>query len=189
MHSVGVAHRDLNPKNLLFSDFEKTNVKLIDFGFSCEKGNSFQTCSKIGILEYMAPELFCNEEFKGCLLDVWSLGCVLYFMLFGKSPFHYCRNNTDLALAIMSVKFNFKDSEIIISKECQKFIKKCLCKQHKRPSMEELIHDSWLTIFNFPLLSSSSSSLSSISSSSYSSSSSSLSSPSSFSTSDVLPYT
>lgn len=59
MHSKGIVHRDIKPENVLLD--ENFNVKLCDFGFSCEIGENELRTSVCGTEEYMSPEIFLNR--------------------------------------------------------------------------------------------------------------------------------
>jgi hypothetical protein len=76
-----IIHRDLSPDNLIIDSNQK--IKLIDFGCA----NDFlgtATGTIIGKQSYMAPEQF---QGKACpQSDLYSLGCVLYFMLTAQEP-------------------------------------------------------------------------------------------------------
>lgn len=74
-------------ENLLLDD--KFNIKLCDFGFSCDiKKRNFSMLKSIcGTESYMPPEMLSNEEYYGEKADVFSIGVSLFFMVTGKPPF------------------------------------------------------------------------------------------------------
>jgi serine/threonine protein kinase len=104
-HRRGIVHRDVKPSNVfLCTDAaEGPRVRLIDFGIARHTRLRGQTVTKtdaaIGTPYYMAPEQVRGARDVGPAADVFSLGCLLYECLTGRSPFH---NETVLA-ALASV--------------------------------------------------------------------------------------
>jgi serine/threonine protein kinase len=78
-------HRDLKLENVMFTDIENLEVKLIDFGFA-EKINRNKLVSRAGTPGFLPPELFKLNPYteKG---DIFSLGVILYSLLVGSTPF------------------------------------------------------------------------------------------------------
>lgn len=117
IHLSNLAHRDLKPHNVLLSHDRQTAV-LTDFGSMTEKimhvKNSrdsssiqdwaAQNCSMF----YRAPELFepkVDSEITE-KADIWSIGCILYAMVYNKGPFDYvCEKGDSIALAVASANF------------------------------------------------------------------------------------
>ena len=83
LHQNNIIHRDIKPENILIS--EDDTIKLCDFGWAKELTleNRKTFC---GTAEYMAPEIVTSENY-GFGVDIWSLGNLLYEMIFGHSPF------------------------------------------------------------------------------------------------------
>ncbi|KAI5181563.1 serine/threonine-protein kinase TTK/MPS1 [Nematocida sp. AWRm80] len=93
IHEHRIVHRDLKPGNFLFVN---GRLKLIDFGISKEIRNDTTNIireKQIGTINYMSPEAIIEGKTKmGRSSDIWSLGCILYEMYFGESPFMRHKN-------------------------------------------------------------------------------------------------
>jgi serine/threonine protein kinase len=88
-HLKGFVHRDLKPGNILFDEFG--NAKISDMGFAktLSASSSFSLSTSgamIGTPAYMAPEIWRGKD-ASIQSDIYSLACVLYEMLTGKTLF------------------------------------------------------------------------------------------------------
>jgi CHASE2 domain-containing sensor protein len=85
-HARGLVHRDVKPANILLH--ARDHAYLTDFGVSHEVGAEGLTGvgERLGTVDYMAPEQ-CRGELVGPAADIYSLGCVLYEALTGRTPF------------------------------------------------------------------------------------------------------
>ncbi|HEY5945571.1 MAG TPA: serine/threonine-protein kinase [Kofleriaceae bacterium] len=92
-HARGIVHRDLKPTNIIVTtDIEVgEQPKIIDFGLAKLAATTAskeltRTGQIVGTPEYMAPEQIEGKPIDA-RADVYALGCVLYKMIAGKTPF------------------------------------------------------------------------------------------------------
>ena len=120
IHDLGFSHRDIKPANIMF--LPNGRPQLMDLG-SCSLVNEHiesmkdaamlaDTASVKSTPTYRAPELFdCTHLIPLCVgpqPDIWSLGCVLYAMAFGRSPFEFGPHGSFERLAVMNASMHFE---------------------------------------------------------------------------------
>lgn len=147
VHSLNLSHRDLKLENILLADRKKKIVKLTDFGFVREYNPlKRQFLSTVcGTTVYMAPELLKNEKYLGFSIDIWSLGIILFTMLYGEMPFD---EDDDLKTKFKIIHEDplYKDS---IPQDAINLLKKILSKDpHVRPNLTEILNSPFLNDYN-----------------------------------------
>jgi serine/threonine-protein kinase len=115
-HQRGIVHRDVKPSNILLSP--DLHGYLVDFGLAVVLGKTRITRfgAMIGTPDYMSPEQIDGEQLDH-RTDIYSLGCVLYEMLTGHSPFRRSSEDTEFALMERHLKesptpLRFNNSEV-----------------------------------------------------------------------------
>ncbi|XP_007572009.1 G protein-coupled receptor kinase 6-like [Poecilia formosa] len=84
LHQKSIVYRDLKPENILLDD--NGHIRISDLGLAVKLEDGDLVHGRVGTLYYMAPEVICKEEYNTSP-DWWGLGCLIYEMIAGKSPF------------------------------------------------------------------------------------------------------
>ncbi|KAI8958774.1 kinase-like protein [Daldinia sp. FL1419] len=167
VHAHDIVHSDLKPANFVVV---QGRLKLIDFGIA----NAIQTDetvnvhreTQIGTPNYMSPESLLDSNTTdssghritsvgttprprlmklGKPSDIWSLGCILYQMVYGTPPFGHIPNQMARCHAIINWQYNieFRDRGVggaPVPPSLLRTMKRCLTRdQHLRPTCEELL--------------------------------------------------
>ena len=159
-HENDFLHRDLKPENIMLG--KDGQLRVLDFGLSRllrVKGTSDQDSNdelfRTSILKdpyisghqglrgtpaYMAPEQWKAEEI-GPKTDIWSLGLIMYEMLFGRHPYHEVHNMAVLASRVSSSDpVPQPSSSRHVSSNVIELLSQCLAKDAaKRPSAQDIV--------------------------------------------------
>ncbi|KAJ2006845.1 serine/threonine protein kinase [Coemansia thaxteri] len=89
LNQLGIVHRDIKLENILLADRHNLRIKLADFGLAKIVGETMFMKTVCGTPMYVAPEVLTVRQMGmyDNLVDMWSLGVVLYICLCGFPPF------------------------------------------------------------------------------------------------------
>ena len=95
-HAAGIVHFNIKPSNLMLDN--AGTVRVLDLGLSriSEASNPIGQAAEdlltergveMGTIDYMAPEQDEGLQQADHRADIYSLGCTLYYLMTGRSPF------------------------------------------------------------------------------------------------------
>uniref|UniRef100_A0A671KQM9 G protein-coupled receptor kinase n=1 Tax=Sinocyclocheilus anshuiensis TaxID=1608454 RepID=A0A671KQM9_9TELE len=84
LHRERIIYRDLKPENILLDD--RGHIRISDLGLAVQIPGGETIRGRVGTVGYMAPEVIQNESYTFSP-DWWGLGCLIYEMIQGQSPF------------------------------------------------------------------------------------------------------
>lgn len=137
-----IIHRDMKPKNILLSS-DKKIIKLCDFGFAKHVDSLKRVTTICGSPLYMAPELYKKESYTESV-DIWSLGIILFEMVFGLHPFAKYNDVESLSMSVIKNDILIGESTEV-NKNCLNLLKLML-KKHEfdRINIDELFEHVWV---------------------------------------------
>ncbi|KAI1202302.1 kinase-like domain-containing protein [Nemania serpens] len=165
VHAYDIVHSDLKPANFVLV---QGRLKLIDFGIAnaiqTEETVNVHREAQIGTPNYMSPESLidanatdldgrriANNSSRPRLMklgkpsDIWSLGCILFQMVYGVPPFGHISNQMARCHAIINWQYDIEFRErgigdVPVPPSLLRTMKRCLSRdQRLRPTCEELL--------------------------------------------------
>jgi len=143
LYNHGIVHRDLKDENILID--KQFNIKLADFGAASylrnyHKNNAYFVNKFLGTLAYAPPEVLKGEEFGNIAQEVFSLGTILYLLIFGEIPF----KTPEETLFSNNIYMN-APRNVSCSQEVLNLIEWMLQKNPKdRPSLNSILNHPWM---------------------------------------------
>ena len=137
-HANGLIHRDIKPANLFTCQMGLSHdfVKVLDFGLVKQIGNGSQATQLTvqgetsGTPAFMSPEVALGEHEVDERTDIYSLGCVAYWLITGQKVFEH---DSPMATVVDHVKTTPEPpstrTELTIPDELDAIILRCLEKE------------------------------------------------------------
>ena len=149
-HNNNICHRDLKLDNILLD--ENYQPILCDFGFSAliEADGQTKLREYLGTTNYASPEILRRIPYDGKKSDIFSLGVILFTLLFNQFGFQIAIPTNDLYKLIVKKKYEKyweeigkkmknKKVENISPKLKELYVKMISFNPDGRPSIEEVI--------------------------------------------------
>jgi serine/threonine protein kinase len=150
LHDCQICHLDLSLENCLIT--QEGILKICDFGLA--RLNPFyesfvsKPSYRPGKLHYMSPEIVELQEFNGFSSDLYSLGVILFCLLFQFFPYDAPRHTDPAFLAV--VQGDICDVLRIhnclgrVSQSAESLLRGLLCLEDVRMTLEEVQDHPWL---------------------------------------------
>ena len=119
IHSLDIIHCDLKPENIMIN-LQTKQIKIIDFGsskYTGDKQNNFYIQSRY----YRAPEIVFELKYDSSI-DVWSIGCIIYELLF-RRPLFPCKNMNNLVYQLTGLLGIPEGNNYLISPKFESYFK------------------------------------------------------------------
>lgn len=142
LYENNIMHRDLKPQNILVS--KEYILKITDFGFARYMNNDIIIKTLCGSPMYMAPEIIKYKKYNNTS-DLWSIGVIMYEMLFGSPPFK-STNFIELIKDINKYRFSIPINKVI-SIECRNLLYDLLQKNpSNRIQWNDFFNNKWFNM-------------------------------------------
>jgi len=146
-----IIHRDIKPKNILLTDNRKI-LKIADFGFATNFKTQSLHETMCGSPMYMAPEIMNNNMYNN-QTDLWSIGMILYEMLFGIHPYNECHTFPELKDTIANTDIEIPPTNTknkSISEDCINLLKQLLQKKVQcRITWDDFFENPWVKSYQY----------------------------------------
>lgn len=146
--NLGVLHRDIKDENILI-DMNTNQIKLIDFGAGAFIDPSTKHQPKLkdfhGTRVYSPPEWIRHQQYYGDRAAVWSLGVLLFNMIYGDIPFEEDQDIVQCRLYAKRANL-IKLSSTSCQRDVDDLIKSCLTvNECERICLDEILNHKWLS--------------------------------------------
>ncbi len=135
-HKLGLLHRDIKPQNVMLSLDPSVGDWAVVFDFGLAKlvqpeAGAYQTAETVwaGTPMYMAPERYRDPAGMDPRSDIYSLGCIAYFLISGRPPYIECDPESLFALVLSEEPISMKvHRDEPVPPELVDLVAKCMAK-------------------------------------------------------------
>jgi serine/threonine protein kinase len=153
IHQKHIVHCDLKLSNIIYKKENDLIIKIIDFGSSQYINQDQFLEILVGSTSFIAPEVLSGSYNKSC--DLWSVGCIVFCMLFGYNPFNpnaqlgrndvFCNILKGFSPEVKKGYGAFFPDHIYISPSAKHFISNLLVLDWRnRMTIQEALNHPWL---------------------------------------------
>jgi len=140
-HSKSIVHLDIKPANVVIGEFGE--VYVCDWGLAIDMNTPPKDLEVRGTPGFMAPEQYKGEMSEiNCQTDIFSLGILLYCLVFKENPF---KDKKTIELMKNNIAVNFNNSHMLSQApvELNKIIFKAIevNKEERYKSVSDLAQD------------------------------------------------
>ena len=148
LHEKGIYHRDLKLKNIVIDNL--FNPKICDLDLCKEQIGKLK--DRCGTINYIPPQKIEGKEYSGDKADIFSLGCLLCFLMVPKKSFYIAKKEDPFynlvienqkesffkKLGIESFNSDFKDL----------YYSMIAYNEEDRPTLDQILRSKWLDEMN-----------------------------------------
>lgn len=146
-----IIHRDIKPKNILLTNNRRV-LKIADFGLAKRISDMSLHETICGSPLYMAPEIMNNNPYNN-QTDLWSIGMILYEMLYGTHPFEKCKSIPELKDQLIKTQIQIPPLDTPnkdVSQLCISLLKKLLQKKvTQRINWDDFFKHPWVMNYQY----------------------------------------
>ena len=151
LYDNNIIHRDIKPRNILLTNSRRV-LKIADFGFAKKTINNSLYETMCGSPMYMAPEIMGKQNYNK-QTDLWSIGMILYEMLYGYHPYRSCKSLPEIKDAIGNNSLEIPPADNKnkdVSLECLNLLRKLLQKDvGNRITWDDFFHHPWINKYQY----------------------------------------
>uniref|UniRef100_A0A674MWJ7 G protein-coupled receptor kinase n=1 Tax=Takifugu rubripes TaxID=31033 RepID=A0A674MWJ7_TAKRU len=128
LHRERIVYRDLKPENILLDD--RGHIRISDLGLAVQIPEGETIRGRVGTVGYMAPEVIQNESYTFSP-DWWGLGCLIFEMIQGQSPFRKRKERVKREEVDRRVREDLEEYSDKFSEEAKDICRQLLAKDPK----------------------------------------------------------